>query len=43
MAGISPQPFIDWNTAFGLQVDAGIENPLILFGFNPQPEPPPGG
>jgi hypothetical protein len=43
MAGISPQPFIDWNTAFGLQVDAGIENPLILFGFNPQPEPPPVG
>lgn len=32
---------VDYGTAFRLQVDAGIENPLIFFGFNPQPEPPP--
>ena len=31
-AGVEPTPF---------RVAAGIENPLVLFGFNPQPEPPP--
>ena len=25
-----------------LTVNAGLETPLVLFGFNPQPEPPPG-
>ena len=30
-----------WDEAIPLRIDAGVENPLVLFGFNPQPEPPP--
>jgi hypothetical protein len=33
-AGVEPTPF---------RVTAGFENPVVLFGFNPQPEPPPAG
>jgi hypothetical protein len=32
---------IDWSSTLQFTADAGIESPLILFGFNPQPEPPP--
>lgn len=31
---------VDWTSALSLSVGAGPENPLVLFGFNPQPEPP---
>lgn len=36
-------PTVDWSDAVPLQINAGPENPLVLFGFNPQPEPPPIG
>jgi hypothetical protein len=32
---------IVWPTAMAFRVDTGVETPLVLFGFNPQPEPPP--
>lgn len=32
---------IDWSSTLQFSVDAGFESPLVLFGFNPQPEPPP--
>lgn len=31
---------VDWPSALQFSFDAGAENPLVLFGFNPQPEPP---
>lgn len=34
---------VDWMEAVPIVVNAGIESPLVLFGFNPQPEPPPAG
>ena len=33
---------VNWSSAVPFTVDAGFESPLVLFGFNPQPEPPPG-
>ena len=44
-AGIEPTPFlpVDWSDSFALQSMGGVENPLVIFGFNPQPEPPPAG
>ncbi len=32
---------VNWNSALPLSINAGVESPLVLFGFNPQPEPPP--
>lgn len=31
---------VDWQETLSVSADAGPENPLVLFGFNPQPEPP---
>jgi hypothetical protein len=40
-AGVEPQPFIDWNQAFVLQGNSPLgDDPRVIFGFNPQPEPP---
>ena len=39
-AGVEPSPFVDWGDAFALQTSGAITNPLVLVGFNPQPEPP---
>lgn len=36
-------PSVDWSSAAPLQINSRLENPLVLFGFNPQPEPPPLG
>jgi hypothetical protein len=33
-------PPVDWDNAFTLQTSGGFVNPLVLVGFNPQPEPP---
>jgi hypothetical protein len=34
---------VNWSSAVPFTVNAGVESPLVLFGFNPQPEPPPSG
>lgn len=39
-AGIEPSPFQDWSNAFLLQGSGPVDNPLVWFGFNPQPDPP---
>jgi hypothetical protein len=40
-AGIEPQPFIDWSKAHGLRGSGPLgDDPRVIFGFNPQPEPP---
>ena len=31
---------VDWGDADPILINAGLENPLVLVGFNPQPEPP---
>jgi hypothetical protein len=31
---------IDWSSTIPISVNTGFESPLVLFGFNPQPEPP---
>ncbi|WP_424968981.1 hypothetical protein [Dinoroseobacter sp. S76] len=31
---------VDWEKTVSVSVPAGPENPLVIFGFNPQPEPP---
>lgn len=41
-AGVQPTPFQDWSDAFLLQGSGPFDNPLVRFGFNPQPEPPRG-
>ena len=33
-------PAVDWARAFALSSGGGLENPALLVGFNPQPEPP---
>jgi len=41
MAGIEPTPFIDWSKAFEFQGSSPFgDDPRVIFGFNPQPEPP---
>ncbi len=37
---LPPVDAIDWNESYLLRSNGGIENPLVRFGFNPQPEPP---
>jgi len=32
---------VDWSSTLAFTVNNGIESPTVLFGFNPQPEPPP--
>jgi hypothetical protein len=43
-AGIEPSPFIpvDWSDSFALRSTGGVEDPRVIFGFNPQPDPPVG-
>ena len=31
---------VTWSDAFTLETQGGSENPLVLYGFNPQPDPP---
>ena len=40
-AAVLPSP-VDWGNTFTLQTSGGPVNPLVLVGFNPQPEPPIG-
>jgi hypothetical protein len=45
MAGVEPSPFegvreVDWSDSFLLQGSGRIDDPLVRFGFTPQPEPP---
>ena len=38
--GTSRATGIDWSSALPFSANTGFESPLVLFGFNPQPEPP---
>lgn len=40
-ATTAPAASVPWDQGVPLVIHAGVENPLVLFGFNPQPEPPP--
>lgn len=31
---------VDWNEAFRLEASNGVVDPVVLVGFNPQPDPP---
>ena len=39
-AAVLPPLQVDWGNTFTLQTSGGPVNPLVLVGFNPQPEPP---
>lgn len=39
-AAVIPPPVADWGNTFAMQTTGGFMNPLVLVGFNPQPEPP---
>jgi hypothetical protein len=41
-ATVLPASSVDWGNTFALQTSGGPVNPLVLVGFNPQPEPPIG-
>jgi hypothetical protein len=37
---IDPEISVDWGSATRISIGGGDDDPLVIFGFNPQPEPP---
>ena len=39
-APVHAAPIVDWADAFRLEASGGVTDPVVLIGFNPQPDPP---
>jgi hypothetical protein len=39
-APVQAAPVVDWADAFRLEPSGGLTDPVVLIGFNPQPDPP---